>query len=160
MLLWLTKAAGPLVRTFSARPAQSPVGFAGSVAAVGGVEPRWSVELLARDTQGGIVVTLGGWCLSNIAVRWVCLTLDGGEKQHSPVWRPRPDVHDVLNGRGLYHPLNAICSGLEDELLFAHVHATDNICAFRLEVVLANGLTVTGPAPETLTMDEQMVIAH
>jgi SAM-dependent methyltransferase len=159
MLLWLTKASGPYVRIFSARPAQPPMGFAGPDATLGGVPPRWSVELLARDTQDGIVVTLGGWCLCNVAVQWVRLTL-GGVTRNAPVWRPRPDVHEVLNGRGLFYPLNALCSGLEGELLFADVHATDNACPFRLEVVLASGVAVTGATPETLVMDEQMVVAH
>ena len=159
MLLWVTKAQSPRVRIFSVRPAPPPVRFAGPDAALGGAAPRWSLELLARDSPEGIVVTLGGWCLCNVAVRWVRLTLDGVAR-HAAVWRPRPDVHEVLNGRGLYHPVNALCSGLEGELLFAEVHATNNLCPFRLEVVLTSGLVVTGEAPETLVMDEQMVVAH
>ena len=159
MLLWLTKAPGPRVRIFSVRPPPPPIGFVGPDAAVGGITPRWSVELLARDTPDGIVVTLGGWCLCNVAVRWIRLTLDGVAR-HTPVWRPRPDVHEVLNGRGLFHPLNTLCSGLDGELLFPDVHATDKVCPFGLEVVLVSGLVVTGAAPETLVMDEQMVVAH
>ena len=159
MLLWLTKARGPAVRLFSPPLAPPPVAFAGPDAALGGAVPRWSVELLARDTQAGIVVTLGGWCLCNVAVRWLRLTLDGVARQ-APVWRPRPDVHEVLNGSGLYHPLNALCSGLDSELLFADVHAANNVCPFRLEIVLASGPVVTGDAPEMLVMDEQMVVAH
>jgi hypothetical protein len=49
---------------------------------------------------------------------------------------------------------------LASEILFAGIHATANPCALRLEIVLASGLVVTGPAPETLVMNEQMVIAH
>ena len=164
MLLWVTKPKGPSVRVFRHRPATPPIGYVGREAALGGIDPRWSLELLAEDTPGGIVVTLGGWCLCNVAVRWVRLTLHGvtgdGVTGHAAVWRPRPDVHEVLNGRGLYHPLNALCSGLEDELLFADVHATDNVCPFRLEVVLASGLVVTGETPGMLVMNEQMVVTH
>lgn len=159
MLLWLTKAPGPDVRIFTPYPAPPPTGFVGPEVALGGVPPRWSVELLARDTPEGILISVGGWCLCNADVRWIRLTLDGVAGQ-APVWRPRPDVHDVLNRSGLYHPLNALCSGLAEEILFEGVHATDNACALRLEVILASGLVVTGPAPETLVMNEQMVIAY
>jgi hypothetical protein len=114
---------------------------------------------LAHDKPDGILVSVGGWCLCNTDVRWIRLTVDG-VTGHVPVWRPRPDVHDVLNRGGLYHPLNTLCSGLADEVLFEGAHATDNACAFRLEIVLANGLVVTGPAPETLMINKQMVIAH
>jgi hypothetical protein len=159
MLLWLTKAAGPDVRIFTPQPSPPPVGFIGPEAALGGAVPRWSVELLARETADGIVVSVGGWCLCNSDVRWIRLTLDGVTGQ-VPVWRPRPDVQDVLNRGGLYHPLNTLCSGLASEILFAGIHATANPCALRLEIVLASGLVVTGPAPETLVMNEQTVIAH
>jgi SAM-dependent methyltransferase len=159
MLLWLTKAPGPRVRIFSPPPQSPPVGFLGPEAALGGAPPRWSVELLARDTPDGIVVAVGGWCLCNTGVRWVRLKL-GGVTGEAPVWRPRPDVHDVLNRGGLYHPLNALCSGLASEILFADIHATDGVCGFGLEVILESGLVVTGPAPDMLTMNEQTVIAH
>jgi SAM-dependent methyltransferase len=159
MLLWLTKASGPEVRIFRPHPAPPPVDFVGPEAALGGATPRWSVELTAHDTPEGIMVTVGGWCLCNADVRWVRLTL-GDMVGQTPVWRPRPDVHDVLNRGGLYHPLNTLCSGLADEILFEGMHATDNACPLRFEVVLASGLVVTGPAPEQLVMNEQMVIAH
>jgi SAM-dependent methyltransferase len=159
MLLWLTKAPGPDVRIFRPHPAPPPAEFQSPEAALGGAQPRWSVELSAHDTPDGILVTVGGWCLCNADVRWIRLTLDGVVGQ-APVWRPRPDVHDVLNRGGLYHPLNTLCSGLADEILFEGVHPTDNACPLRLEIILASGLVVTGPTPEKLVMNEQMVIAH
>ena len=159
MLLWLTKASGPDVRIFTPRPPLPRPGFVGQEAALGGAAPRWSIELLARDTLDGIVLSVGGWCLCNTDVRWVRLTLDGVTGD-APVWRPRPDVHEVLNRGGLYHPLNTLCSGLASEILFEGAHATDNACTFRLEVILASGLVMTGPAPEMLVMDEPTVIPH
>jgi SAM-dependent methyltransferase len=159
MLLWLTKAAGPEVRIFTPQPPAPPRGAMAPEAALGGAPPRWSVELLARDTPDGIWLTVGGWCLCNTDVLWVRLTLDG-VTGHAPVWRPRPDVHDVLNRGGLYHALNTLCSGLECEILFEGLHASDNVCSLRLEVVLASGLVVTGPAPDMLVMGEQTVIPH
>jgi 2-polyprenyl-3-methyl-5-hydroxy-6-metoxy-1,4-benzoquinol methylase len=157
MLLWLTKGAGPAVHVFSARPKSPPIGFTSAHTAVGGPGPRWSVELLARDTPAGIMVRVGGWCLANTDVQWVRLILDGVAAQ-APVWRPRPDVHEILNVTGLYQPLNALCSGLEVDLVYDGVHAVDGWCPFRLEVVLANGLVLIGPAPEALAMDDPIVI--
>lgn len=157
-LLWLTKATGPTLRIFNHRP-PPPSPRAGADAALGGVSPRWSVELLARDTPDGIVVTLGGWCLCNTDVHWVRLTL-AEVARHAPVWRPRPDVHEVLNRRGLYHPLNTLCSGMESELLFNDVHPDGNSHPFRLDILLSNSAILSGPAPEALVMDQQMVIAH
>jgi SAM-dependent methyltransferase len=159
MLLWLGKAKGPVVRVFGHRP---PLPWAGQIdadVALGGVAPRWSVELLARDLPAGIVVSLGGWCLCNTDVQWVRLTL-GEVVRHAPVWRPRPDVHEVLNRSGVYHPLNTLCSGLVGELTFEGVHAAGNAHKFRVDIVLASGVIVTGPAPEALVMDEPMVVAH
>ncbi len=158
MLLWLTKARGPSVRIFTHRPAPLPGPLAADVA-LGGVAPRWSVELAARDTPDGIVVTMGGWCLCNTDVQWVRLTLDDVTRV-APVWRPRPDVHEVLNRSGVYHPLNTLCSGMASELLFDGVHAVGPTRPFRLDIVLASGLVVSGPAPEMLVMEQPMVIAH
>jgi ubiquinone/menaquinone biosynthesis C-methylase UbiE len=158
-LLWLTKAAGPAVRIYTGRPAGPRVVYPGPDSALGGLTPRWSVELLARDTPDGVKVTVGGWCLCNIDALWVRISLDGVAR-NTPVWRPRPDVHEVLNRTQVWHRLNAICSGLDDDLLFADVHPSDQGCALRLEFVLAGDLIVTGPAPERLAMDQPTVIAH
>ncbi|HET6306350.1 MAG TPA: hypothetical protein VFG12_04145, partial [Rhodopila sp.] len=159
MLLWLDKAPGPEVRIFTPPPSPPQVNMTEPEAALGGAVPRWSVELLARDTPEGIRLTVGGWCLCNTDISWVRLTLDGVAGR-VPVWRPRPDVHDVLNRTGLYHPLNTLCSGLDEEILFQGLHPTDNACTLRLEMELANGLVVAGPAPDVLPLNEQMVIAH
>lgn len=158
MLLWLTKGSGPDVRVYAIRPPPPAVQMVAD-AAVGGIEPRWSVELLARDTPDGIVLSVGGWCLCNTDVRWVRLTLDEVTR-HAPVWRPRPDVHEVLNRSGVYHPLNALCSGIACELLFDGVHAAGSTLPFRLDILLMGGMTITGPAPERLVIDEPTVIAH
>jgi len=104
-------------------------------------------------------VSVGGWCLCNTDVQWMRLTL-GDVTRHAPVWRPRPDVHEVLNRGGVYHPLNTLCSGIDSELRFDGVHAPGGTHPFRLDIVLASGVTVSGPAPDRLVIDELMVIAH
>jgi ubiquinone/menaquinone biosynthesis C-methylase UbiE len=158
MLFWLTKASGPEVRVFGARP-QPPVMLSERDTVLGGPAPRWSIEVLPRDTLDGIVVTLGGWCLINTDVLWVRLTI-GGITRMAPIWRPRPDVHEVLNRSHHFHPLNVLCSGIDSEFLFTNVHAADRSCPFSLDILLANGVTISGPIPEQLVMDERIVIGH
>ncbi len=92
-------------------------------------------------------------------MQWVRLTL-GDVAQYAPVWCPRPDVHEIINRSGVYHPLNTLCSGLGSELVFEGVHAVGNAHPFRIDIVLVSGVTVSGPAPEALVMNEPMVIAH
>jgi SAM-dependent methyltransferase len=157
MLLWLAKGSGPAVQTFSARPQPARPEFADAYRAGGGISVRWSVELLARETLSGVEVRVGGWCLANVDIRWVRVTLDNVSVD-TPVWRPRPDVHEILNVAGLYHPLNALCSGLEATLPFEGVHPVNGWCPFRLQVVLANGIILSGRVPEALAMDEPCVI--
>lgn len=157
MLLWLTKGTGPAVQTFSARPKPALPVFTDACTAAGGPGARWSIELLARETPSGVEVQVGGWCLANADVQWVRLILDN-VGANAPVWRPRPDVHEILNAAGLYRPLNALCSGLNALLRFEGVQPANGWCAFRLEVVLTNGIVLSGPAPEALAMDEPCVI--
>jgi SAM-dependent methyltransferase len=156
-LLWLTKAAGPDVRVFAAQPKPPSIGFAGAETVVGGPPPRWSIELLASDTPQGVALKVGGWCLANTDVKWLRITLDGATR-HVPVWRPRPDVHEVMNRAGLYHPLNALCSGLDAEILFDGLHPAAGQCPLHLDVVLANGMVLRGPAPSALRMHEPVVV--
>jgi SAM-dependent methyltransferase len=158
-LVRLTKAAGPTVRVFTNRSAGSPMTYVGPDTAVAGTLPRWSVELLARDTPDGVVVTVGGWCIANIDALGVRVTL-GSVSRQTPVWHPRPDVHEVLNRARIYHPWHALCSGLSEELLFSDVHPGPEGCPLRLEIILAGDLVVTGPAPEWLVIDQPTVIAH
>ena len=159
LLLWLTKGVGPTLRTFSVQPEPPPIGFTAPNSALGGAPPRWSVELAARNSPDGVVVSVGGWCLVNTDVVWLRLSLDGVSRD-APVWRPRPDVHGALNPHGRYHPLNALCCGMEIDLLFDGVHPRDKQCSLSVEIVLANGLIARGPAPLALMMDEPLVIAQ
>jgi hypothetical protein len=158
-LLWLTKAIGPTVGIFSDRLAGTSSVHVDPDAAVGGTMPRWSVELLGRDSPDGVIVAVGGWCLSNIDAKWVRITLDSVAQQ-APVGWPRPDVHEVLNRSRTFHSLNALCSGLDVNLLFAGVHPVDESCSLHVEIILAGDLIVTGPAPERLIMDQPTVIAY
>jgi ubiquinone/menaquinone biosynthesis C-methylase UbiE len=159
MLLWLTKGAGPTQRTFRARPKPPAVSFAIPDYAVGGAPPRWSVELTAHDSPDGVMVSVGGWCLVNVDVVWLRVALDGISRE-VPVGQPRLDVHEVMNSRRQYHPLNALCCGMASDLLFDGLHPVDDQCHLHVEIVLANGMTVRGPAPPALSMNKLLIIAQ
>ncbi len=121
MLLWLTKGIGPTLRTFSTRLEAPDIGFTAPDSALGGAPPRWSIEMTASNSPQGVVLSVGGWCLVNRDVLWLRLGLNGIIRD-APVWRPRPDVHEIMNSHGLYHPLNALCSGIGIDLMFDGVH--------------------------------------
>jgi ubiquinone/menaquinone biosynthesis C-methylase UbiE/uncharacterized protein YbaR (Trm112 family) len=159
MLLWVTKGIGHTLRTFSAPPPPVRVPLGQPELALGGVPPRWSIELLARDSAAGIEVSLGGWALVNVDVVWVRVKLDGAARD-APVWRARPDVHEVLNGRGLYTALNTLCSGVEANLLFDGLHPRDGQCQLEVEIVLANGVVAKSPSPVALIMEQTLVVSH
>jgi hypothetical protein len=158
-LLWLTKAGGPAVRIYPAPPPAPPTPLASPDLALGGLVPRWSIELLAQETEDGIGLRVSGWCFANVDVLWVRLTLEGVTRV-TPIWRSRPDVHEVLNRDRQYHALYPLCSGLDDALLFEGARPVNGGCAFRMEILLAGGLRVAGPAPERLMLNEQTVVAH
>jgi hypothetical protein len=79
-LLWLTKAIGPAVRIFSDRLVVPPSTKLAPDAAVGGMIPRWSIELVARDTPEGVIVAVGGWCLSNAGVSVILIPSGCGSR--------------------------------------------------------------------------------
>jgi ubiquinone/menaquinone biosynthesis C-methylase UbiE len=159
MLLWLTKGVGPTMRTFQARPDMPVASFTAPGSAVGGASPRWWVELTAHDSPDGVVVSVSGWCLVNTDIVWLRVALDGVSR-NVPVWRPRPDVHEVMNTRGLYHPLNALCCGIASDVLFNGLHPQGDQCHLHLEIVLANKVTVRGPAPPALMMNKPLIVAQ
>ena len=158
-LVWLSKAAGPTVRFQTAPSAEPAIAYPRPELALGGVPPRWSIELLGRETADGIAVTVGGWCLANVDVVAVRIALDDAERE-APVWRYRPDVHEVMNRQRLFHSLNTLFSGLDSELVFSGRRAVDGTCRLRIDIVLPGGIILSGPAPDRLTMNEPMVVTH
>ena len=117
------------------------------------------IEATACDVPEGLEVTVDGWCLVNADVVWLRFTIDDVVRAVS-LGQPRPDVHDVMNRQGFYHPLNALCSGLRDTLLYDGVRSQGGQCAVRIEVVLASGVVVQAPTPKTLTVNETVTLAQ
>jgi len=159
MLVCLTKGIGPTLQTFMRPPRPAPTAVHQPEAALGGVPPRWSIEATARDTADGIQLSVDGWCLVNADVLWVRLTIDGVTRV-ATIGHPRPDVHDVLNRQGLYHPLYALCSGVRAVVQFEGVQSKDNQCGLRIDVALASGVIVQSAAPRMLVMNETVTITQ
>lgn len=158
-LIWLTKAAGPAVRFQRPRPAPPAMAYPAADLVLGGMPPRWSIELLGWETPDGIVVKIGGWCLSNADVLGVRITLDD-VPHDSAVGRYRPDVQEVMNQHRQYHAVNALFSGLEDQVLFPGAQADEQSCPLRIDILLAGDIALSGPAPERLILNQPMVVGH
>ncbi len=127
--------------------------------ALGGMPARWSIELLGWETPDGIIVKIGGWCLSNADVLAVRITVD--DVQHDvPVWQYRPDVQEIMNPQRHYHLANALFSGLDDQLLFPGARAKDQGCSLRIAIRLTGEITLSGPTPDTLVLNQPMVVGH
>lgn len=159
MLLCLTKARGPEIRIFNHKPDAESEPPDSSEALLDGMPPRWSAVLTARETPAGIAMKVFGWCVCNTDVVQVRITVDDVTR-NTRVWTPRPDVFAAINGDGLYHAINALCSGMDDELLFDDVHDREGGCALQVEFVLVNGVVLSGPTPPNLVLNEKMVVAH
>ncbi len=158
-LVWLTKASGPAVRFQRPRPTPPAIIYPAAEMALGGMPARWSIELLGWETPDGIMVKIGGWCLSNADVLAVRVTVDD-VRHDAPVWQYRPDVQEIMNPQRHYHLANALFSGLDDQLLFPGARAKDQGCSLRIEIRLTGEITLSGPAPDTLVLNQPMVVGH
>jgi hypothetical protein len=159
-LLWLEKGVGPRHRSFRGPPPDEEARYQEEQPPdpAGGLPPHWSLGLETHATADGVSLHLSGWCLLNADVLWLRVTLDGVSRD-TPVWRPRPDVQDVINGAGLYPAWAALCSGLDADLRFEGVMASTEGVALAIEVILVDGSVLRVPAPERLGIGEQISVA-
>ena len=158
LLLWLTKGVGPQARTFQGPSPRRAVPPGGVEAVLGGMPPHWRFNLHAQAIPDGIRLRTEGWCLLNVEVRWIRVTLNGVAKD-VPLWLPRPDVHLALNKSGLYGAWNALCCGLDADLIYPGVQAGDDGLAVAVEIVLCDGNVLSVRAQPTLRLDQPAVIA-
>ena len=158
-LIWLTKADGPAVCFQRPRPTPPAMVYPAADLVLGGMPPRWSIELLGWETPDGIVVKIGGWCLSNADVLGVRVTLDD-VPHDAAVGRYRPDVQEVMNQHRQYNAVNALFSGLEDQVLFPGAQADEHGCPLRIDILLAGDIALSGPAPDRLLLNQPMVVRH
>jgi ubiquinone/menaquinone biosynthesis C-methylase UbiE len=158
LLLWLTKGVGPQARTFQAPPAPRAVAPGGVEAVLGGMPPHWRFNLHPQATPDGIRLRLSGWCLLNVDVRWIRVTLNN-VAQDAPLWLPRPDVHLALNKAGLYGAWNALCCGLDSALVYPGVQARNDELSVAIEIVLCDGNVLSVKSQPTLRLDQPAVVA-
>ena len=158
-LIWLNKADGPAIRFQRRRPTPPAMVYPSADMVLGGIPPRWSIELLGWDTPDGIVVKIGGWCLSNADVLCVRITVDD-VPYDAAVGRYRPDVQEVMNQHRQYHVVNALFSGLDDQVLFPGAGAGEHGCPLRIDILLAGDIALSGPAPDRLLLNQPIVVRH
>jgi hypothetical protein len=161
LLFCLTKGAGPRVHAFQAKaapPAMLPPESDLDVV-VGGVAPRWSMDLEIRPATRGVSLTLSGWCLVNADAIWVRVTLGGAARQ-APIWVPRPDVHLAVNQAGLYTAWNALCCGVQADLPFDDLAVPEEGATLAVDIILGNGAMIRAPAPPRLRLEQKILIAQ
>jgi 2-polyprenyl-3-methyl-5-hydroxy-6-metoxy-1,4-benzoquinol methylase len=154
-LLWLTKDVSAAARVCH-RPraaAKPPVAGLSLEATVGGLAPHWSLDLLARSHPNGVILKFVGWCLLNVDVSWVRIVLNGVARD-APVWLPRPDVHLQLNKSGLYGAWNALCCGVQAEMIFGSLRPIGNAMSLAIELVLSTGRVLTARSPSQIRLEE------
>jgi ubiquinone/menaquinone biosynthesis C-methylase UbiE len=74
-------------------------------------EPRFHFNL-ERSDKG---VKIEGWCMASAPLAWV-LAEAAGQTHKLPIWRPRPDVQARANRDAPYPAVNALCSGVSEEI--------------------------------------------
>lgn len=73
------------------------------------------LTLRLEPSDSGCDLAIDGWCLGEVAVRAIEVEW-GGTRRRIPVWRPRPDVQQVVNPNATYPNLHALCSGVDARL--------------------------------------------
>jgi ubiquinone/menaquinone biosynthesis C-methylase UbiE len=158
-LLWATKRAGPVARSFHAPPhLPDTAEDAHSFVLVGGIAPRWSFDLRAYRTQAGIVLKLNGWCIAHVDIAWIRIVLDGVARQ-APVWLPRPDVHAIIDHAGFRAAWGALCCGVQSDLEYPDRQPSLNKVTLSVEIVLRDGGVIGVTTPEHLCLEETVVLS-
>lgn len=150
-LLWVTKGHGPSLRMFQPtgdRAPPSPVD-----PSTAGVAPHWQIRVVVSSSFKGTVVTIDGWYISNVDVVGVRVTLDD-RSEDTPLWLPRPDVHQALNQRGQYAAWNALCCGVSEKLEFSSASSVDGEYGLQIDIVLADSAVLRLPGPDRIRLGE------
>jgi hypothetical protein len=144
LLLSLTKPKGPHVRLFEL-PSWPSI-HAGSVAG------RWVLRLRPRRTDAGFAIATNGWCLLDRDAVSLRVTA-GGTIARAPIWRPRPDVYQAVNGDGRYPAWNAMCCGVDDDLPFPGVRDDGAGVPITVQIEFADGMTAVIQSPDRVSAD-------
>jgi SAM-dependent methyltransferase len=92
------------------------------------------LQLSVGHDSGGPAIMADGWCASVNPVKSVQLTI-GRTRVRLPVWLPRPDVHNAVNGGNAYPALHALCSGIRGSFPIAPDQAPASPVVARVDIV-------------------------
>jgi ubiquinone/menaquinone biosynthesis C-methylase UbiE len=148
-LFWLRKPLHP-----ASAPVQMPIPVADPAPQSTLPVQMTLVLRLDRDDEG-LALYAGGWCLSGTPVRSVQIS-SGGVARRLPIWRPRPDVQNVVNRDNKYPPLHALCSGIEGVVRLPGT--PDDRIEVRVDVVAVDGTLLPARAV-VLTVGETVDLA-
>jgi SAM-dependent methyltransferase len=115
---------------------------------------RCYLALTATHEGPGVEVLVRGWCLSNLEIKSVRVSVDD-ESLVAPVWLPRPDVTQAMPHTGLYAPWNALCCGVETRLTF-HPGRREATYPIAVELVHASGATTNVPGSGLIQIGKEM----
>src|SRR5262249_7812192 len=76
---------------------------------------KWGPRFRFNVEQSDKGVKIEGWCMSTAPLAWV-IAEAAGQAHELPIWRPRPDVQAMANRNGPYPAINALCSGVSEEI--------------------------------------------
>lgn len=160
LLLWLEKGADTSLRSIptSLPDSDAPARRQHDEDMTGGLPVRAALTIRAERTDAGLFAHVTGWCLANADIRWLCVTLDGTSRD-AAVARPRPDVHQAINGKGLYHAWNSLCCGIESRLPFGAVGRGKATIPLAVEVVFCDGSVLRLCHPSHLRLNETVRIS-
>ncbi len=100
---------------------------------------RMWLTLRLEHSGTGCDLIVDGWCVAGVAVRAVELAW-AGMRRRVPVWRPRPDVQQVINANRQYPNLHALCSGISARLPVGHT--TSDPLEVEITALCADGTTI------------------
>ena len=96
--------------------------------------PRFHFDF-ERSSKG---VRVQGWCMASVPLKWVIVDV-AGQAHRLPIWRPRPDVQSIANENAHYPAINALCSGVSEEIESSEAWKPLDIA---LSAVTTTGVTI------------------
>jgi SAM-dependent methyltransferase len=112
-VFWLEKGRRKTAGRRTGPPPPPPSALAFSDVAL-----RLWLQLRIEQRADGSVLTVTGWCVAAEPLKSIEVTA-GTRTVRLPIWMPRPDVLNAVNGDGIYPSLHALCSGIEGQVVLA-----------------------------------------
>jgi ubiquinone/menaquinone biosynthesis C-methylase UbiE len=159
-LFWLIKPVEPRsVAAPTPQVATEPALITEAVATGGGMPIRCDIKLTAEAVPEGIRLNISGWCLAVADLKAVRVTIDNVSRR-TPVWLPRADIQLALNKEGLYPAWNALCCGIQADLIFEGATAAGSDVPIDLDLIFVNGCFMRLMSGAALPLGEQIGVWH